>query len=94
MVGQTPVTTDAQSTPPRLGATVIDLLRLVRTLRAEYRACSELLSLSLELLGDTERELDDVRERYHARLDDLKRLKAELTRVRAALRQCEMGSAA
>jgi hypothetical protein len=48
-----------------MGAIVIDLLRLVATLRAEYRAAAELLSLALEQIRALDAELDRVRARYH-----------------------------
>ena len=63
-----------------LGSLVIDLLRLVRTLRAEYCACAELLSLTLEQLRTTNAELDRVRSRYHELLNE----RRERQRQRAA----------
>jgi hypothetical protein len=66
---------DPDTIPPtsdraHLARLVVDLLRLVKTLRAEYRACSELLSLTLGMLREREIEIDRVRERYHALLDE------------------------
>ena len=52
---------------------VVDLLRLVRRLRGEALAYSELLSLALQTIHDLNVELDRVRERYHALLDERRR---------------------
>ncbi len=62
-----------ESTLARLGPLVIDLMRLVRTLRAEYGACAELLQLTLELVREQDRELDRVRAAYHRVLDQRRR---------------------
>ena len=56
-----------------LGPIVVDLLRLVATLRAEYRAASELLGIALEQMADLNAELDRVRGRHRALLDERRR---------------------
>lgn len=53
-----------------LSTIVVDLLRLVRTLRAEYCAANELLVLAIEMLGEQAHELDRVRDRYHQLLNE------------------------
>lgn len=40
---------------------LIDAMRLVRILRAEYRAATELLGHSLEIIADQNREIDRLR---------------------------------
>jgi hypothetical protein len=56
--------------PANLAALVVDLIRQVRILKAEYAAAAELLGLALDQIRDLSRELDRVRERYHALLDE------------------------
>jgi hypothetical protein len=64
----------AHSCAVGISALLVDAIRLIRTLRAEYRACSELLSLSIEMLHERDVELDRVRQRYHALLDERRSL--------------------
>lgn len=66
-----PTTTLPQDDDPaRLAPLLVDALRIMRTLRAEYRACSELLRLALEMLAERDREIDRLRDRYHRVLDE------------------------
>lgn len=44
--------------------TIVDLLRLVRTLREEYAALSMVLGLALELMHDDQRKFKATDERY------------------------------
>ena len=56
--------------PANLAPLVVDLIRLVRVLRAEYAAAAELLGLALGQVRTLSDELDRVRRRYHALLDE------------------------
>jgi len=47
-----------------MSRTIVDLLRLVRTLRAEYTALSEVLGIALEMLRESDRQLKAARDRY------------------------------
>jgi len=51
-------------------AIALDLIRTVRVLRGEYRAAAELLALALDQIRALSTELDRVRARYHALLDE------------------------
>lgn len=53
-----------------LAELLVDALRLIRTLRAEYRASAELLQLKLAMLRERDAELDRLRECYHRLLDE------------------------
>ena len=76
-------TTPAESIAPDpaeracLAPLLLDAWRETRLLRAEAVAYAELLQLTLAQLHDLDRELDRVRERYHALLDDRRRRERE-----------------
>lgn len=55
------------------GRLLLDLVELIQTLRAEYRAASTLLSLALEMLREREIEIARLRSRYHEVLDERRR---------------------
>ena len=47
-----------------MSRSIVDLLRLVRTLREEYAALSMVLGVALDLVRDHERHVTASRERY------------------------------
>jgi hypothetical protein len=62
----------------------LDAIRLVRVLRAEAVAASELLSITLGLLRTAERDRARARESMIAARDEARMLRAELAARRAA----------
>ena len=47
-----------------MSRTIVDLLGLVRVLREEYCALSEVFSISLDMARQTDRQLEAARQRY------------------------------
>lgn len=59
-----PTNSDDREKVSSLARTLVDLLRLVQTLRAEYAALSELMGIALESNRDLEKQLARARDRY------------------------------
>jgi hypothetical protein len=81
------VTISTQSTAPEppanLAALVVDLIRQVRILKAEYVAAAELLQVALDLLRTADKDRDRARESMIASRDEARALRAELAALRA-----------
>jgi hypothetical protein len=75
--------------PANLAALVVELIRQNRTLKNEYVAAAELLSMALAMLRKADRERDKARENGVARAEECRRLRAENTSLRAELRRLE-----
>jgi hypothetical protein len=70
-------------------AIALDLIRLVRSLKAEYVAAAELLQITLGLLGTADRDRDLARKNSAARAEDNRRLHAEIRMLRAEIARLE-----